>query len=76
MKLRQMQAGQAGSIESVKVQGPLGMRLREMGLIPGAKLQVEGRAPLYDPVRIRLNGQSLTLRNREADYIEISGDQA
>jgi len=66
-----MQTGQSGTISAVKIGGSLGLRIREMGLVPGTKITVTGRAPLYDPVKLRINGQSLTLRNSEADYIEV-----
>jgi ferrous iron transport protein A len=42
-----------------------------MGLIPGARVQVVGRAPLHDPVALRLMGFTLTLRNNEADFIRV-----
>ena len=71
MNLRTMKTGATGTIKSITIQGTLGLRLREMGLIPGTTIQIEGRAPLYDPVRLRLHGQILTLRNKEADYIEM-----
>lgn len=71
MNLRNMQSGQSGIISSVKINGPLGQRLREMGLMRGAKITVAGRAPLYDPVMLRLSGHTLALRNSEADYIEV-----
>ncbi|WP_417912077.1 FeoA family protein [Candidatus Electronema sp. TJ] len=71
MNLRKMKVNQSGVITAVKINGPLGQRLREMGLMPGAKLTVTGRAPLYDPVMLRLAGQTLTLRNNEADYIDV-----
>ncbi|MFQ9868110.1 MAG: FeoA family protein [Bilophila wadsworthia] len=68
--LRQMQAGQKGSIISVDADGELGRRIRDMGLIPGTDVEV-GRAPLRDPVALRLFGVTLALRNREADYITV-----
>ncbi len=71
MKLREMHKGQHGEITKITVQGELGLRLRELGLNTGAVFRVEGRAPLYDPVRIKLSGQTLTLRNNEADFIEV-----
>lgn len=74
MNLRKMQSGQSGIIASVKIGGSLGLRIREMGLIPGTEILVTGRAPLYDPVKLRINGQTLTLRNSEADYIEVETD--
>lgn len=71
MQLRQLQKGQCGIIRKITVAGHLGLRLREMGFTSGAHVQIDGRAPLNDPVRLRLNGQSMTLRNNEADHIEV-----
>lgn len=76
MNLRKMQTGQSGIIASVKIGGSLGLRIREMGLVPGTEITVTGRAPLYDPVKLRINGQTLTLRNSEADYIEVETESA
>ncbi|CAK7010533.1 MAG: hypothetical protein DELT_02063 [Desulfovibrio sp.] len=74
--LRQMQVGQKASIVSVAAQGELGRRVRDMGLVPGAVIEVVGRAPLKDPVAIRLQGFTLTLRNNEADWITVSPESA
>lgn len=72
MNMRLMQTGQSGIISSINIGGKLGLRLREMGLIPGTEITVTGRAPLHDPVKLRINGQTLTLRNNEADHIELT----
>ena len=69
VSLRQMAVGQVGVVKAVAAHGELGRRIRDMGLIPGAQLRVVGRAPLYDPVALRLEGFTLTLRNSEADFI-------
>jgi ferrous iron transport protein A len=45
-----------------------------MGLVPGTKITIHGRAPLYDPVALRLMGFTLTLRNNEADFIDVEVD--
>ena len=71
MNLRKMAINQTGVIVSVKVGGELGHRIREMGLVPGAEITVKQRAPLNDPVALRIMGGTLTLRNNEADYIEV-----
>jgi ferrous iron transport protein A len=42
-----------------------------MGLVQGAAISLQGRAPLYDPVSLRIKGFTLTLRNKEADFIEV-----
>lgn len=67
--LRKMRVNQKGIIKSISVRGELGRRIRDMGLIPGAEFVVIGRAPLYDPVALKMKGYTITLRNSEADYI-------
>lgn len=71
MNIRKMQVNQHGTVASVKVGGELGRRIRDMGLIPGAEIRIQGRAPLYDPVALRVKGFTLTLRNNEADHIDV-----
>jgi ferrous iron transport protein A len=74
--LRQMKRNQSGVITAVKVAGELGRRIRDMGLVPGTQVTVQGRAPLYDPVALRVMGGTLTLRNNEADHIEVEVTEA
>ena len=71
INIRNMQVNQEGTIASVKVAGELGRRIRDMGLVPGTEIRIQGRAPLYDPVALRVKGFTLTLRNNEADHIEV-----
>ena len=75
LNLRQMKKNQSGTILSVKADGELGRRIRDMGLVSGTQIKVQGRAPLYDPVALRLSGYTLTLRNKEADYITVEVDE-
>lgn len=72
--MRQMKDNQAGTIRAVKASGEMGRRIRDMGLVPGAEIKINGRAPLYDPVALRVLGFTLTLRNSEADFIEVQVD--
>lgn len=69
--LRHMKKHQTGVISAVRVGGELGRRIREMGLVPGTEITIQGRAPLNDPVALRVLGGTLTLRNNEADYITV-----
>ncbi len=71
INLRAMQKKQSGIIKAVKVGGELGRRIREMGLVPGTEITIQGRAPLNDPVALRVMGGTLTLRNNEADHIIV-----
>jgi len=71
LNMRQMEKNQSGIIAAIKAKGELGRRIRDMGLTPGTDIRVQGRAPLNDPVALRIMDFTLTLRNSEADYIEV-----
>ena len=73
--MRQMSKGQKGIIHSIKATGELGRRVRDMGLTPGTPIEIQGRAPLKDPVAIKVRDFRLTLRNNEADYIEVAVEE-
>ena len=66
MKLAGAPLKQSVLITGVAVQGPSGYRLMEMGLIEGAEVQVLRRAPLGDPLQVRLGDYELSLRTRDA----------
>ncbi|MDR0622338.1 MAG: ferrous iron transport protein A [Deltaproteobacteria bacterium] len=69
--LRRLKKGQKAIIKNITADGEMGRRIRDMGLVPGIQVQCMGRAPLQDPVALRLLGFTLTLRNNEADYIGV-----
>ncbi|WP_320007840.1 FeoA family protein [Maridesulfovibrio sp.] len=71
VSLRTMKKDQKGIVVAVNASGELGRRIRDMGLVPGTEFMVVGRAPLEDPVALRMKGFTLTLRNNEADYIVV-----
>ena len=71
VNMRKMSDNQIGTIAAIKVSGDLGRRIRDMGLVPGTDIKIQGRAPLYDPVALRVRGATITLRNNEADFIEV-----
>jgi len=72
--MRQMSDNQRGVVRKISAHGEMGRRIREMGLIPGIRIQIQGRAPLRDPVAIKLRDFTLTLRNNEADHILVEVD--
>lgn len=71
MKLRELIVGQKGRILSVEAKGEMNRRIRDMGLIPGSSVAVVGRAPLNDPIAVRLSGVTISLRNSEAEKIRV-----
>jgi ferrous iron transport protein A len=77
IQMRKMSVNQKGIIRKISAGGDMGRRMREMGLVPETPIQIQGRAPLRDPVAIKIRDYTLTLRNNEADSIlvevEVSG---
>lgn len=71
LSMRKLKENQSGIISAVKADGEMGRRIRDMGLVPGTHIKIQGRAPLYDPVALRVLGFTLTLRNNEADFIDV-----
>lgn len=71
IKMREMSDNQKGTIKRISATGEMGRRIREMGLVPQTPIQIQGRAPLKDPVAIKVRDYTLTLRNNEADGILV-----
>ena len=69
--LRRLNVNEKAKIISITANGEISRRLRDMGLTPGTVVEVVGRAPLKDPVALKLRDFVLTLRNNEADVIMI-----
>ncbi|MBP3730910.1 MAG: ferrous iron transport protein A [Mailhella sp.] len=69
--LRLLPMDKSARIDRITAQGELGRRIREMGLVPGMDIKVIGKAPLRDPVALRIGGSTISLRNSEADYVEV-----
>lgn len=73
--IRTLKSGEAAVIKRITIGGELGRRIRDMGMVPGTKLTIMGRAPLRDPVEIKLKGYNLTLRNNEADHVMVQTEE-
>ena len=46
-------------------------RLLEMGMLPGAEVELIRFAPLGDPIDIKVRGLHLSIRKSEAQLVEI-----
>ncbi|MCB1754126.1 MAG: FeoA domain-containing protein [Gammaproteobacteria bacterium] len=55
--------------------GSVRQRLLALGLTPGAEVLMVRSAPLDDPIELRLEATSITLRRREAGTVEIEDDE-
>lgn len=71
MTLDEMEIGGVSVIRTVGGEGPLRNRLLDMGLIPRTRIVLQKRAPLGDPIEIKVRGYELTLRAADARKIEV-----
>ena len=75
MALNDLQDGQSGIIAHVSAALKGTKKFADMGLVPGAVITLEGRAPLGDLLRIRLLDSVISLRGSDAVYILLRNVQ-
>jgi len=75
MTLNDLKIGQSGVITAVGGEGPLRLRLLDMGLIPNTRVQIQKVAPMGDPIQIQIRGYELTLRREDAQRIQVRGGE-
>lgn len=63
--------GEAGIILKIKGRGQFRQRLSEMGFVVGKKVTVIKKAPLRDPIEYKIMGSHISLRNTEAQLIQV-----
>ena len=63
--------GDEGIILKIKGRGQFRQRLMEMGFIAGRRITVIKKAPLRDPIEYMIMGYHVSLRNSEAQLIEV-----
>jgi len=76
LTLDQLPIGKDGVIAAVGGEGPLRLRLLDMGLIPGTRIKMQKIAPMGDPVEIQVRGYELTLRVEDAARIQLKEAKA
>ena len=70
--LDDLSPGQTGVIVSLDGDEMIARRLMELGLVPGTPVEVVRRAPLGDPVELRLRQVHLSIRRAEASHIHVT----
>ena len=73
-RLDEFKIGDSGVVIMVEGEGRLRRRLFDMGITPGAKVELKKKAPLGDPLEISLRGYELTLRKSEANLVVLKMD--
>lgn len=69
--LAQLAPGDRGKVVQVAGDADAARRLMEMGLMRGTAVEVVRRAPLGDPMEVKVRGFMLTLRRAEAEHIQV-----
>lgn len=70
-KLNRLGIGCRGFVTGVSGDPDVRRRLLEMGFCNGACVEMIRRAPLGDPIEFRLRGYHLSLRNDQAQFIQV-----
>jgi Fe2+ transport system protein FeoA len=71
LTLNDLAPAQRGRIYEVNGARALRRRLLDMGVVPGAEIEVVRIAPLGDPVEYRVRGYRLSLRRSEAARVIV-----
>ena len=69
--LSELDPGERGKVTAIEGDADAVRRLMDLGLIRGTTLELVRRAPLGDPLEVRLRGFMLTLRRLEAEHITV-----
>lgn len=71
MTLSMLKPGQTAVIEELLRNDDFMSRLMELGLNKGEKVTLVKKAPLGDPLEIRVLNYTLSIRKSEADWISV-----
>jgi len=71
MTLAAMEAGQEARVVGVPTNTESSQRLRDLGIISGEQVKLLKKAPLGDPIEIRIMNYDLCLRRSEAESILV-----
>ena len=71
MTLNEVKPGQECRVVRVTVEGAVGQRLMDMGVITGTRIKVVRNAPLMDPFDIYVKGSFLAVRRSDVKGVEV-----
>ncbi len=71
MKLSELKLKERAIVVQVGGSGALRQHFLDMGMIPGVEVMLEKRAPMGDPIELRLHGFALALRLEDAGKILV-----
>ena len=71
MTLKEVSVGQTVKVAKLDGEGPVKRRIMDMGITKGVEVYVRKAAPLGDPIEVTVRGYELSLRNVDAEMIEV-----
>ena len=71
VSLADMKVGQSGVVDALKGRG----NIQHMGVVKGSHISVFKKAPLGDPIEVKVKGCALALRMNEAAMISVAVEQ-
>jgi len=69
--LRQAKIGETVKVKKLYGEGAVKRRIMDMGITSGVEVYVRKVAPLGDPIEVMVRGYELSIRNADAEMIEI-----
>ncbi len=69
--LNEVEVKSKAKVVEVKLESKVRRRIMDMGIVKGVEISVEGKAPMGDPIELRVRGYNLSLRKNEAKDIIV-----
>ena len=69
--LKQAKVGDTVTIVKLHGEGAVKRRIMDMGITKGTEVHIRKVAPLGDPIEVTVRGYELSIRNADAEMIEI-----
>jgi len=71
IRLHEVEVNLKTRVVQVEPGSKIRRRIMDMGIVKGTEIVVEGKAPMGDPIEIRVRGYNLSLRKNEARDIIV-----
>lgn len=75
MTLDEVPVGYSGLLSGIAGVETLAERLRELGFVPGQKVELQHRLVFGEPFVVRVNGASIALRRSEAQCLRVQSGE-
>ena len=72
VSLNQLRPGEAGKMQSMQIYGGFRRRLRDMGFLPGSRIECACLAPSGSPIAFWVKDTLLALRIEDCKNIQVA----